>query len=97
MSADEIIAPVSAALLGPQQLMQSVCVCVCVCVCLPSLLQRTEAGPLQGFGVVAFNGVKQLPVGAPAHGVDLLIHGSVAADLKEKTSRSMWAEVLRGN
>lgn len=56
---------------------------------LPSLFQRTEAGPLLGFGVKAFNRVKQLPVGAPTYGIDLLVHGGVAADLREKTNTAV--------
>lgn len=65
-------------------------------MCLPSLFQRTEARPVLGFGVKAFNRVKQLPVGAPTHGIDLLIHWGIAADLKEKTSQSVWGEVHCG-
>lgn len=37
-----------------------------------------------GFGVKAFDRVKQLPVGAPTHGVDPLIHRGIAADLKRE-------------
>ena len=51
--------------------------------CVPSLFQRTEARPLLGFGVKAFHRVEQLPIGAPTDGIDLLIHGGIAADLKE--------------
>lgn len=58
-------------------------------LCLPSLFQRTETRPLLGFGVEAFNRVKELPVRAPAHGVDLLIHGGVAADLEDEKQMSV--------
>lgn len=44
---------------------------------------------MQGFGVEAFNRVKQLAVGAPTHGIDLLIHGGIAADLKQKTDMAV--------
>lgn len=42
-----------------------------------------------GFGVKAFDRVEQLPVGAATHGIDLLIHGGIAADLPEKTDTAL--------
>lgn len=48
-----------------------------------------------GFGVKAFNRVKQLPIGPPTHGIDLLIHGSIAADLKEEKNMSVQVTVHR--
>lgn len=61
---------------------------------LPSLFQGTQACPLLGFRVKTLHRVKELPVGAAADGVDLFVHGGVAADLKGKRSQSQPA--LRG-
>lgn len=56
---------------------------------LPSLFQRTEACPLLGLGVKAFHRVKQLAVRAPTNGINLLVHGGIAANLREKKSYKM--------
>lgn len=56
---------------------------------LPSLFQRTETRPLLGFGVKAFDRVKKLPIGAPTDGIDLLVHGSIAANLKQKSGKAV--------
>lgn len=59
LSADQIPGPLSLILSRPLHSRPSQDASL-----LPSLLQRTQASPLLGFGVKAFHRVKQLPVGA---------------------------------